>query len=75
VQARFFAQHVDARPFSAITALLSRQPASWGDSDEEDSDVDMETYSVLDGADESQEREDNEELVERIKAGKSGIMA
>jgi hypothetical protein len=53
---------------------------SWGDSDEEeDSDVDMDADGVLDGEDESDEYEDDDmaedELVERIKAGKRGIMA
>jgi hypothetical protein len=55
---------------------------SWGGSDEEeDSDVDMDADGVLDGEDESDEYEDEDadmeedELVERIKAGKRGIMA
>jgi hypothetical protein len=52
---------------------------SWGDSDEEeDSDVDMDAEGVLGGEDESDEYEDDDleedELVERIKAGKKGIM-
>ncbi|PMD50683.1 uncharacterized protein K444DRAFT_622054 [Hyaloscypha bicolor E] len=52
---------------------------SWGDSDEEeDSDVDMDAEGVLDGGDESDEYEDDmeeDEMVERIRAGKKGIMA
>jgi hypothetical protein len=52
---------------------------SWGDSgEEEDSDVDMDAEGILDGEDESDEYEDDmeqDEMVERIKAGKNGIMA
>ena len=54
---------------------------SWGDSDEEgNSDVDMDADGVLDGEDESSDEYDDDdmaedELVERVKAGKRGITA
>jgi hypothetical protein len=52
---------------------------SWGDSDEEDSDVDMDADGVLDGEDESDEYEDDDmeqdELDELYKDGKKPIIA